>query len=331
MSEARISQLFDLAGQIAPARETQLRMRIDTKSRFDYIAGSPVVFQHPTQRTNSIEQIYKDAEEATAEYESMIRDLARKIGNGSRSVSFAIIPDKHVGRTVVKGREDYDGAFDHVLDIKRSSIYISTANEQERAERLLTPANNSAVVRLHDGIGFPDESGKPRRMLASLEMSNGHIGECQIRLLGMEKAYKRTSGIYQHIRATEGCLKHNNIDPDTRQFLLKKVATWQGERDRIHTQAEHKSGADKLVKQIRFCYVDGVPVAQIHRPISKEYEALIPDPATGKFARDNRFLSMLEDPARAVQLDVPEIAFRARCAALVQPGIPQLRANIYTM
>lgn len=329
MPELPLSHLFDVASLVIPGREAaylrEANTVVDFSNRFYYVAGAPIIPKPPKQNTDSIDRIYEDSQQATPDYENIVRDAARRIGNGSRSVTFKICPDKHIGRSIVKANSDYDGDYSRVCDIKRASIYFETLAEYERAERLFTPASNSSVIRFQDDIAFPSDNGKPRRLHINLITPNGHVTEIQGRLKGMEKAYKRTEDIYSHIRATNAYLD-THPDCPTYADLTKRVGTWQAERDRIHRQAEEKCGADKAVRDVKFFYVDGVPVVKTYKPLSGEHETLVPDPRTGTFMRDNRFLAMLSDPNRGIDVDVPEIAFRARSAAIIHaPAIQGAR------
>lgn len=318
MSKTVVQNLLGFFTQAAKAAPSAGINKVSSgihEQRF-IVAGASVIPEKPRQPVGTVEELMEKSQEVKAEFEKLVKDFAGKI----QASGVYIAPDKLASRISQKARTDYDGKVERVVDPIRATIEIKSLGEYRRATRLFSPADNSSVVRFQDGFAKPDNDGGLRRILVNYKLSNGMIAEIQVRHAGMEKAYDKTAGLYSRIRAFRAELEDHTKERSeaTTNAMSHKLHTWLDKRKKLHDDAATKAGMDAAILKRDFFFVNGFPVVKLFSPATGEYETLIPDVKSGRFVRDNRLLTVIDDPEQNVSRDVPRDAFIAKCVALVR-------------
>lgn len=321
-SPAVSASLFDVFPEIVRQVDSVASLsrapRIDLTKQFFMVSGIPVIPKPPRQLTSDISELYREADKVAKEFETAVQEYTRK----ADASGFVIVPRKEQSRTRKKAEVDYDGDTSRVCDILRATIKINSAAQYRKITNLLLPAHNSSIVRLQDGFASPDKDGGLRRVLANIQLSNGHIAEIQVRHTSMEKAFDDTDKLWKRIRDMRAVLENpekKNLSNGQIEDLAKTLAHHEKERIKVFQAAAKKM--DNVVIDRSFFLVDGFPVMQTYDRYAKEYSAVVPDARSGNFITDNRFLPLLNDKSHDVRSDLPRDAFIARCMAIVSnPG-----------
>lgn len=128
----------------------------------------------PRQRTNDLDQLYKDAGVAQQQLRVLTESIASELGGR------AVVPESLKGRARAREKitSDYLEENARITDLARSSIELKNPKQIKEAMRML--ADRAEVVRVKDRFAEPMDGY--RDVMMNLRMPNGHIVELQLHL-----------------------------------------------------------------------------------------------------------------------------------------------------
>lgn len=180
------------------------------------------------QRTNNLDQLYRDA----AVGQTQLNDLTNKLAN--QFGGEALIPPTLKGRARAQEKitADYSGDASQIVDLARSSIVFKSMKELDQATAALK--SSAKIVREKDRFAKPMNGYRDR--MYNLEMPNGHIVEIQLHLDAiMTIKNGRGHALYEQQRAIEAKSKAAGRKPTPAEDA--EIETLGREMKKLYDQA----------------------------------------------------------------------------------------------
>lgn len=227
-----------------------------------------------------------------------------------------------------KALDDYgkDGAPDYsrIMDYVRCTLYVKDAKDIVRLSNQFRPCNNPNTIYFENSFACKNDKTGVRRLMINYKLPNGCIAEIQVVHAEAEKAYLRSHDAYRKERAVKDAgsktALRGQFDPSTSKALGKVEGSAHQERVTTNEKINQDLGLNGLVLQRSFASIDGFPVMRVYNPFTLNTFTVVPNPITGFYEIDDRFLKIIDNPDKFKDKEVKTInrdTFITRSTALL--------------
>lgn len=292
--------------------------------KFFIAAGCHTVQPIPRNLSNDPDELMSLVPETAAEMNEIVQWLRSKrirfdIKPPNRGISdeYGFSRKSDTGFLVKAGQyesEKFDERpYSRVADLIRTTLTFHDDRNGQKLSEIFRPCAMGNVVRYVNTILAPTDDGKPRRILANLRSKSGLLMEFQIRRKSADALYDDSEDAYQGRRALlAGVARASTHTSDAQVFRRLGRLSEQAisARWRKNQEASSLDDGTKLTSKFRYLSVHGFPIAENLDAWEGERFAIVPNPKSGFWETDQRFLKLIDHPD-AVEIELREAAVHA--------------------
>lgn len=199
--------------------------------------------------------------------------------------------------------------YSRVVDTLRTTLLAEKAEDIQRLSEYFRPCAMGGVVRFFNAFSQPDQANNLRRILINARMATGLVAEIQIQHADTSDLYDASQRAYEMERAANYALTRATASTTRKVGLISKSS----HKTRLQNNTEAASIQEVAVLQSRreFLSVSGYPVVINHDNWEENRFALVPNPQSGLWETDNRFLRLIDDGRDVEQITPNETQLRA--------------------
>lgn len=324
--EVYMNMVFDRAAKLEQSLESQ------RNRDFFFAAGtraSPITPRHASRKKDTILEQRDAASDGLIKVVKGALAIARKT---KLHVPTAEIDKNGISRKVLDSIErkvkreykDDPAPYSRVVDMVRCTLLSETADDIQILSEYFRPCAMPEVVRYQNDFSHINtQRGNIRRLHINVRIpsAGGHIGEIFVYDARGYQHYEKSRkeyGLERDAKAAEERVVLRGADHKTIRSASKaKVRAGQARVNANNLAASAPDIRDLVTNQKSFL-IDDFPVVVVESAYEGERYAIVPNPVTGYWETDQRFLDIIENPkAHHVERVIPyDIAVRAQ--ALVE-------------
>ncbi len=225
-----------------------------------------------------------------------------------------------------KARDEYGDdphPYSRVVDMVRCTILSDTPQDIQILSEHFRPCAMPTVVRFkNDFARVNAERGNIRRLHINVRVpdSDGHVAEIFVYFGPAYEKYETSRQAYGHMR-TARAAEERAVLRGLHHKAVAAASKIKAQAARARVAANDLAALDvrDLVVNPRFFSVNDFPVVVVESAYDNMSFALVPNPASGFWAIDQRFLKIIEDDLDGFKIDrITPYEVSVRAQALIE-------------
>ena len=308
VTSLELGSLSDYMNKVSDLCEEITKLRRNDPNQAILIqAGTRAIPLTPRQPSNDEVTILPQRQQAASELLSVV-DHALSFAKKSR-LKFPQgkskadgISLKEITKIIDKAHKDYAGDISRVVDMVRCTILAGDVQDLQTLSEIFRPCANPNVVRYRNEFNRVNPGkGDIRRLQVNVALPNaeGHVAEILIFYGPSAEKYEQSRAAYGRERAAKDAVIRgavNAVDVGYKAIARanKYGAKAARERSRANAEAADFPEVRSLVMNQQAYLINGFPVIVSDDAHEGKRFALVPDPKTGFWETDQRFLEIIE-------------------------------------
>lgn len=260
-----------------------------------------------------LEILFKQADEAANELNGLLLNLPGNPRFEIKPPRAGEIDDygfsrKSKKKIRTKADKDYNGDQRRVVDIVRTTLLAYSAEDIQKISEALRPCAMPNVVRFQNEFAQPNMQHGTRRLLINFRAANGHVAEIQVFHKAAKDIYDASRQKYSEQQAAEDAKNRAGwITTGWQALVSADIFRQKAEKERLAANEAAARLPDVSILQTRqeFFLIDDFPVMLVHDNWEKQRFTVVPNPLSGLWETDQRFLEILDN--RDGDADIKEI------------------------